>query len=117
MTCRDRRLKKLPRQPSQKERNTQVFTGLEHKPNVLMHPLNTKVGGKVTFQYERSLVADQSALGGAVVQNLQHELRVHAALGREDHALIERHQDIGEDQVLGEFGLQAHARATAEVDL
>jgi hypothetical protein len=34
---------------------------------------------------------------------------VHTALGGQHHPLIERHQQIGQDQVLGEFYLESHA--------
>src|ERR1035437_1640367 len=36
---------------------------------------------------------------------LQHEFGVHAALGGEDHAFVEGHDDIGEHEVLGELCL------------
>ena len=74
-----------------------------------------KLVEKSRLKNERRLVRDQSGLGGAVVQDLQHQFRVDAGLRGQHHALVERLQDVGKDQILGEFRVQPHARPAAVV--
>src|ERR1035438_7006317 len=81
-----------------------------------MHPLGREVGGEVAGEDKGGFVGDEAALGGAVVEDFEHEIGIDAALGREHHALVEGHQQIAKNEVLGELGLQAHARAAAIVE-
>src|ERR1039458_9366420 len=117
MTGGDGSLEKLAGQTGQKQGNAEFLSVLQNEASVLVHPLDTEVGGKVPSEDERVLETDEPALGGAIVQNLKHERGVHAALGGEDHAFVEGHQDIGEDEVLSEFGLESQAGTAAEINL
>src|SRR5215472_11906486 len=96
----DGRLEKLTGQPGQRQRDTQILTRFQHEPDVLVHPLDTEVGGKVSGENKRRFVADKAALGGAVVEDFQHQFGVHTAFGGKHHAFVEGHEDVGKHQIL-----------------
>ena len=61
-------------------RGTQLVGRVEHQADVLVHPLHAEVGCEVAAEYVRRFERDQSRLGGAVVQDFQHQLGIDARL-------------------------------------
>ncbi len=54
---------------------------------------------------------------GAVRKDIQHQFRLHARLRAQHDSFVERLQDIRENQVLRQLGVQPHARPAAIVQL
>src|SRR5579864_2543041 len=54
--------------------DVQRLRRFERQSDVLGHPLCSEVGFEIARENEGSLIGDEAALGGAVVQNVEHEL-------------------------------------------
>src|SRR5258707_5716467 len=80
-----------------------------------MHPAQRELVREIAVQDVWSLERDQTALRGAVLQDIQHKDRIDSGLGAENNALVKRLDDVRKDQVLGQLGVQAHSGAATVV--
>src|SRR5215471_19575303 len=116
MTACDGGLKHLPGQRSERKGHVEFGGGVQHEADVLVHPLYGKVGGEVAAEDEGGLVLDQAGFGGAVREDVEHHGGLDASFGAKDDALVKGLQDIGENQVLSQFGVQAGSGATTIIE-
>src|SRR5215469_12083304 len=102
-------LEHLTSERGQRERYIELFSALQHESDVLEHPLYGKIGVEVATENKRGLVIDQTRLGGAVGEDVEHQFGVDAALGSQNHSFVKCLHDIAKNEVLSQLGLQPHA--------